>query len=96
MNSKSPVPIVPIAIATACLFAACEQRAEVPSPAKPSSDAKVLADSSEPPAQSSAVTADSEDPQVKVNVEIVGGKAFRELLARHAGDVVFVDYWATW
>jgi thiol:disulfide interchange protein len=31
-----------------------------------------------------------------VKIRMSGGNEFRELLTRHQGKVVLVDYWATW
>jgi hypothetical protein len=90
--------IIPLAFATACLFTACSKQVAD----SPADDAQ--ADNNPAVAKSDENRDGTNDPTAKapgeeeatVDVKVVSNKEFQDLIAQHAGKVVFVDYWATW
>lgn len=100
MRLSSPLLIACIAVS---LFVGCEAEVVIVPPRDPvATPATAVAPTPDPaPAKAmrAPVTEPALDPEFnpeKMSVRIGDEKALEALIARHKGEVVFVDYWATW
>jgi hypothetical protein len=93
MKLKLPARIITLALATVCLFSACAKQ----SADSHAENGPAVENTDEQPDATPQPTTTA--PVVKasvVDVNVASNKGFHELIATHAGKVVFVDYWATW
>ena len=76
------------------LIAGCWQPTPTGNPPLPNGNSTAVPDATVPPTE--VIAADPPANEMKINVRVAGREAFDELIKQHRGQVILVDFWATW